>query len=91
MEAMSSGTADSIAEESNGDVTMESVSHSSSVSGLSSLVSAVVKRNQDEGFLLRDYEGKGLWLPCTELKNGETCITAAQRLGFEVSEVIYKK
>ena len=61
---------------------------SSSVSGLSSIVSAVVKRNQDEAFLLRDYEGKGLWLPCTEVKNGETCVTAAQRLGFEVIMIV---
>ena len=63
---------------------MESVSHSSSVSGLSSIVSAVIKRRLDDSYLLRDYEGKGLWLPCTDVKSGETCITAAQRLGFEV-------
>lgn len=85
METTSSGVGESITEESNGDVTMDAVSHSSSVSGLSSIVSAVVKRNQDEAFLLRDYEGKGLWLPCTDVKSGETCVTAAQRLGFEVA------
>lgn len=76
------------ADSSNGDVAMESVSHSSSVCGLSSIVSAVIKRQLDDTFMLRDYEGKGLWLPCTDVKSGETCITAAQRLGFEVDGLL---
>ena len=89
MEGASAVVGETITEESNGVVAMDAVSHSSSsVSGLSSIVSAVVKRNQDEAFLLRDYEGKGLWLPCTEVKNGETCVTAAQRLGFEVIMIV---
>lgn len=81
------GDIDDIKEEdndNNGDLPMDSVSHCSTVCGLSSIVSAVVRRKLDDSYLLRDYEGKGLWMPCTDVKNGETCITAAQRLGFEV-------
>ncbi|XP_067934839.1 uncharacterized protein [Watersipora subatra] len=75
---------------SNGDTAMDSVSHTSSVCGLTSIVSVVVKRKLDNTYLLRDYEGKGLWLPCTDIKNGETSITAAQRLGFELFGVRVK-
>jgi len=73
---------------SNGDNMMESVSHSSTVSGLKSIVSVIVKRKVDDCYLLRDYEGKGLWLPCTDVQNNETCTAAAQRLGFEVNSLV---
>lgn len=76
------GAGDSV--EENGESAMDAVSHSCSVCGLTSFVSAVVHRKLDDSFLLRDYEGKGLWLPCSDVKGGETCIQAAQRLGFEV-------
>lgn len=69
---------------SNGGSLMETVSHSSTVSGLSSLVSVVAHRRVDDSYLLRDCEGKGLWLPCTDVKNAETSVQAVQRLGFEV-------
>jgi len=70
---------------SNGETSMESVAHSSSLSGSHSIVSAVIHRCSDDSYMLRDYEGKGLWLPCTDVKTDESFVAAAQRLGFEVS------